>query len=268
VYVVGRQAKDAIIQRFDGSEWLTSFATREFGISAVWGSSPSDVWAVGAAIAHYNGKEWHTVAGNLEEMAEPDEQVNKSNLAGLSAIWGISASDIFIIGQGIVHYDGRRWTSADTPKIHRYPSVFRDAHLPFPTVDWVAKPFLRLYNAVSETSIRRWLRPAARIAATAIDDGNGGPLFMAISGSSATDIYVVGEAGFPLRAPILHYGRDHKWRTIDSGQEIGLGSVFCLPSGAAYAVGGGSWGILHYDGKPCNEPPAAQGWRRLLFWRH
>jgi predicted small lipoprotein YifL len=69
-------------------------------IHAVWGSSPSNVFAVGAGgnILHYDGKSWSSMLQSTPE--------------DLLAIWGSSATDVFAVGVGgtIVHYDGKGWS--------------------------------------------------------------------------------------------------------------------------------------------------------------
>ena len=65
----------------------------------VWGSSSSDVFAVGwsGTILHYEGREW-------SEMASGTTGVLKS-------VWGASPSDVFVAGryETILHYDGHAW---------------------------------------------------------------------------------------------------------------------------------------------------------------
>ncbi len=66
----------------------------------VWGSSSSDVFAVGWSgnILHYDGNEWSKMASGTAEV--------------LNAVWGSSSSDIFVVGryETILHYDGHTWS--------------------------------------------------------------------------------------------------------------------------------------------------------------
>ncbi len=81
----------------------------------IWGSAENDVYMVGApaetcsttscsgpasTISHYNGSSWSPVA-------------TENNSSTLYGIWGISATDIFAVGQSgtILHYDGSAWSS-------------------------------------------------------------------------------------------------------------------------------------------------------------
>jgi hypothetical protein len=62
----------------------------------VWGSSGSDVFAVGGGgtILHYNGFIWSSMASGTTN--------------GLRDVWGSSESDVFAVGEGgtILHYGG------------------------------------------------------------------------------------------------------------------------------------------------------------------
>lgn len=76
---------------------LLSFAKRD-----MWGSSASDIWAVGneGSIDHFNGITWAPFTSPVGET--------------LSGVWGNSASDVWAVGQGadsIIHFDGSAWTT-------------------------------------------------------------------------------------------------------------------------------------------------------------
>ncbi len=127
IFAVGKRAQlynnvlseTAIIFHFDGSRWSEMELPIDVsGLSAVWGTSVTNVYAVGrkgpypdseGVVIHYNGSTWQTVMdGGLAD--------------NLYAIWGSSASDIYAVGyqrhpdsvyydrQGVVlHYDGSVW---------------------------------------------------------------------------------------------------------------------------------------------------------------
>jgi hypothetical protein len=78
---------------------MSSSSTRR--LSGVWGSSSSDVFAIGeqGTILHYNGSDW-----------SPMTSGTTSNLEG---VWGASHSDVFAVGwEGTIrHYDGTTWSA-------------------------------------------------------------------------------------------------------------------------------------------------------------
>jgi hypothetical protein len=73
-------------------------------LHGVWGSSPSDVFAVGDAgtILHYNGTSWSIMTSGTT--------------CSLSDIWGSSSTDVFAVGHDgtILHYDGSNWHPMNT----------------------------------------------------------------------------------------------------------------------------------------------------------
>jgi len=110
VFFVG---EGGVIVRTDGVsvERMTSPTTAT--LFGAWGSSPTDVWAVGgdpfgttdaATILHFDGTEW-------------TETILASPLSGaLFKVWGTGSDDVWAVGQvGIaLHWDGVQWTPTDT----------------------------------------------------------------------------------------------------------------------------------------------------------
>jgi hypothetical protein len=86
---------------YDGHQWTLdpSQAVQSVGgFLSVWGSSASDVWAVGRMqMAHYDGHAWATVS------APPAALVQQS-------VWGSSPTDVWTSsGTTLWHYDGTSW---------------------------------------------------------------------------------------------------------------------------------------------------------------
>jgi hypothetical protein len=92
---------------YDGGGWSTMGGGVSYDLNGVWGSSPTDVYAVGAlnTILHYDGSSWSTMSSG-------------DSPSVLYAIWGSSATDVFVGGtqsEGyIFHYDGSSWSPMDT----------------------------------------------------------------------------------------------------------------------------------------------------------
>jgi hypothetical protein len=111
IYEFGTVHNASSLEHYDGVSWISDAnATWDFDnshaiyLGALWGSSPSDVYAlgtsVGGVLVHYDGKSW--------SKAPPPP------FAG-SRGWASSSSDSFLVGAGgrIVHFDGRSWS--ETP---------------------------------------------------------------------------------------------------------------------------------------------------------
>ena len=79
-------------------------------INSVWGTSPSNVYAVGNSgyIFHYDGKTWAVMKSGTDK--------------SLFSIWGVSSSDIFAVGDSctILNYNGNAWNVLFTLPIKYY----------------------------------------------------------------------------------------------------------------------------------------------------
>jgi hypothetical protein len=71
----------------------------------VWGSSPTDIWAVGSAglVMHWDGTSW--------------KEVETPAVGDLLSVSGSSWDNVFAVGLGgaILHYDGTSWTQQQMP---------------------------------------------------------------------------------------------------------------------------------------------------------
>ena len=67
----------------------------------VWGSSSTDVFAVGliGTIVHYDGSAWSAMSGGTTNR--------------LDGVWGSSSTDVFAVGDygTILHYNGSAWSA-------------------------------------------------------------------------------------------------------------------------------------------------------------
>lgn len=82
-------------------EWCWMFPQPQGNtLWSVWGSSGTDVWAVGdgGAIIHYAAGQWRSV---------PSTAKNR-----LWSVWGSAANDIWAVGDraALLHYDGQSWS--------------------------------------------------------------------------------------------------------------------------------------------------------------
>jgi hypothetical protein len=86
VFVVGTIDDRGIILHFDGNAWQEMPAPPTGPLLDVWGTSGSDVYAVGAGtLLHYDGQSW------TESLAATQR---------LSGVWGSSPTDVFAVGSG------------------------------------------------------------------------------------------------------------------------------------------------------------------------
>jgi hypothetical protein len=115
VYATGRDnfadpARGAIL-RYDGMQWFSVLSVENLVLNAVWGSSSSDVYAVGFQVEEQGDEQtvtgaiWHFDGNRWSAVTHPQVGI-------LDDVWGSSASDVYVVGEEglVLHYDGTAWT--------------------------------------------------------------------------------------------------------------------------------------------------------------
>lgn len=189
----------------------------------VWGATADDLWVVGGSdvdtppvLLHGDGEAWTPV--DVSEVAGESHALYK--------IWGRAADDIFAIGARglILHYDGAVWTREEAPTAATLIGLSGDD-------DEVVVAGGRASGVV----LRR--TPAGEWQALSFpeDEGFDGAVVEADGRAS-----VVGRRGFiaAFAPESLSYARE------ESGVTHELHSVFAVPGGPVFAVGG------HFDATP------------------
>jgi hypothetical protein len=167
-------------------------------LSDVWGSSPTDVYAVGnvhlfdapegdrAVILHYNGRQWSEV------LSQPNLQFRR--------IWGSSATDVYVTGNTLVpggsaseegvgaiwHFDGSSWSAGVSPTTSLLGAIWGSS-----ATD------IYLLAGAQGTSGTIWHFDG--VSWTPTNTGANG--LLDVWGSSATDVFVVGQNGTILHGP-------------------------------------------------------------------
>lgn len=73
-------------------------------LNDIWGSGPSDVWAVGAAgtILHWDGSAW--------------SMSSSGGTSALTGVWGSSSTDVWVVGPNdVLHRSGSSWAPVKVP---------------------------------------------------------------------------------------------------------------------------------------------------------
>jgi hypothetical protein len=150
-------------------------------LSGIWGSSATDVFAVGmsGSILHYDGSTWTTMT-------------NESGYY-LYGVWGTSASDVFAVGsRGIIlHYNGRTWTKMDSGTSQTINSVWCSSPSDVLAVAWNSLYYL-------DSNILRYDGSSWNVGTS----GTTASLDC-VWGNSSSDVFAVGGGG-----TILHWGQD------------------------------------------------------------
>ena len=208
VWSSGDGGRTGEVRHFDGHVWK-NVASAPTALQSVWGTSGSDVYAVGreGTILHFDGTAWSALSTGRGEWLE--------------GIWGSSPQDVFVAGgDSILHYDGAHWTRqyTSTPSLAVWGSSGHDVF------------------AVGGTNITHY--DGATWSAQA--SGATGNLF-GVWGSAPNDVFAVG-----LNGTILHYDGT-SWTPQESGTTQHLYDIWGSSKNDVFAVGAN--GILqHYDG--------------------
>ncbi len=120
VYIVGSGGK---VLMYDGVQYLDLNAPTDQTLTSVWGTSTTDVWAVGfdGLVLHYNGQGWEDRSPPLEVFFAEEETVPTGDaaVAARRNLWGVWANGpvgttemLYAVGdQGLVlQFTNGQWT--------------------------------------------------------------------------------------------------------------------------------------------------------------
>jgi hypothetical protein len=193
------------------SIWSSMSSGTTNNLLGVWGSSASDVFAVGnsGTILHYDGSTWSSMSSGTT-----------SHLRG---VWGSSASDVFAMGNSgtILHYDGSTWSPMTSGTTNTLRGIWGSS----------SSDVLVVANsgAILHYDGSTW---------SPMSSGTTNTLY-GVWGSSATDVFVMGASG-----TILHYDGS-VWSSMTSGTTNTLYGAWGTSPYDVFAVGR-TGTILHY----------------------
>lgn len=243
----------------DGWCWLLP-APQGNPLRAVWGSGPSDIYAVGDAytITHFDGSEWQVIASGLPA---------GERWLDYHAVWGFSPSDVFVAGDGgaIMHFDGQAWRShsgawmqeASPPAIHALWGESRSALyavgeggtiLRFDGARWTA----------AQSNTEESLNTIWGLSSSEIFVGGTGGTILRLQGSSWEPMFTDTEQEISALwsassdalfaaardGSVLRY-LGTQWRTIAQANGA-LDAIWGRSATDVFFAGGA--GLLHYDG--------------------
>ena len=265
--------EQTLIVHWDGKSWTQvpspnpGIEARLFGVHAL---SASNIWAVGeylegttdkTLIVHWDGTAWTQV---------PSPNVSGASQNALTAIRGISATDLWAVGSFvngnnvsqtlILHWNGTAWKVVPSPD----PSG--------PTLDqilygvagvsaqdaWAVGHFFN--GAVEKSMILHWNGTAWK-QVTSPNPGSQGTFLFGVRATSATNAWVVGVAynGVADKTLLVHWDGS-AWKQVKSpnpggaAQNNDLDAIAVTSANDAWAAGeyGNSGNIqtlvLHWDG--------------------
>lgn len=160
---------DAIIAHYDGASWSRTIAGSAFK-SSIWGSGPTDVYTLSTFdLMHFDGTTW--------------SEVSLNGGGGDGQVWGTSASDVWVMTDSyeLNHFDGATWEVIETDDfIGDLAAVWG----PAPDDLWAVGSA----GSIAHYDGSSWDEVAhQRIGAPYLR------LFLAVHGSSSTDVWAVGQ---------------------------------------------------------------------------
>lgn len=202
--------------RAGGKSWSVTQPAAGVALRGVWGNGTRNLLAVGdgGTILSYNGREWKTVSSGTE--------------SALQSIWGSvtdAGADIYTVGNGgtVLHTSGRGWTPVATNTTENLADIWGTG--------------AEVMAAGTNGTILNLTQSSSK---------NENYVLRSIWGSSATDVFAVGESG-----TVLHTDGS-SWTTMPSDTTQWLNAIWGDPqSGDVFAVGENG-AIIHYDGTTWN----------------
>jgi hypothetical protein len=212
---------NGIILKYNGTSWDESFEAGS-SISDIWGTSASNVYAVGGGtIYHYDGVTWTTV---YTSGVDPFYWIN--------GIWGTSEQDIVAVGFYtenseekfvILHYNGMDWSVMDTGSGGRLMSVWGSSGSDIFAVGY---PGIYHYDGSNWSQM--------------VSSGPLSTYVYAIWGTSGSNVF----AG-KMDGAIYHYDGT-SWTQMDTGgNNKVIWNIWGISANNVYA-GGNNGTILHY----------------------
>jgi len=236
--------------------WSAMTSDTTVQLNSVWGSSSSNVFAVGASgtILYYNGNAWSKMTSGITSLFPPS----------LNGVWGTGANDVFAVGDSgtIRYYNGNAWSKMTSGTIFQLNGVWGLSSSNVFAVG--ALGTIRKYNGTSwsgSSSGTLWqlnsvwgssssnvfavgaLGTIRKYDGTSWSGSSSGTLWQlnSVWGSSASNVFAVGNSG-----TIRKYNGT-SWSGMTSGTTKNLYGVWGTGANDVFAVGD-SGTVLHYNG--------------------
>ena len=210
-------------------------------LNAVTALSSSDVWAVGfdnssnlnesrTLTLHFDGTIWKTVP------SPNPGKCNQGNFGNvLTAISAVSSTDIWTVGYTFgcnallqpmsMHWDGTKWTVVTVAPLP-FDNNALNGVIAFASNNVFAAGYQTASNGAVNTLIEHWDGNSWTVM-TSANRNQTGNVLQAISGTSPTDIWAVGDAvapNVPVRTLVEHFDGT-KWSLVQSPNPLPTGSL-------------------------------------------
>lgn len=229
--------------KFDGSSWTSlTIGVSDKTLWDAWGSSPSDVYAASGQLVHYDGGSWS--AGSAP-----------TNLFG---VWGSSPSDVYFSGDRgtLFHYDGKSmWTPIVTGTSSPLFSI------------WGSSPTNIFIVGLNGTALHfdgQSVTPI-NLPNVTVESNGASEALGAVWGSSANDVWIGGgfTAGDVWHFDGTSWTKSTLWTSPGSTGQ-GVNGIWGTSSSDIWAVGESS--AFHFDGATWTSVPLPMTATLLRVW--
>lgn len=229
VWAVGHQnfILDGWALHWDGGSWALH-DLGDLAQGALWGvggTGPRDVWAVGrATLLRWDGSAWLPSAPGTED-------------TNYFAVWGAGRDDVWISGDGISHWDGRRVSRLNTDGLTGSTGLWGSG----PNDVWAVGNGFEHWDGAAWTSRDNGAREAIQ----------------GLWGSGPDNIWAVGVGGGAGTASTMMHWNGVSWISTALPGNMALRSLWGSGPGDIWAVGisrterGQNTGVaaVHWDGR-------------------
>lgn len=223
------------VQRFQGTSWSMAHPPGSFNVRALWGTAPTNLWAVGegGAIFHWDGTSWSAFNGA------------SATTTSLAAAWAASATAAWAVGENtLLRWDGTTWTPSTPPTAMALTGIWGSS----PSDVWMVGMSGDVAYHFTGSTWTPFSLPNASTNA-----------LRAIGGSGPTDVWAVGDAG-----TILHYGGSSWTGSVTSPATGSLTGVWADSPSEAWAVG--PLDLLHWSGAGWTATAVPSGFTPAAVW--
>jgi len=260
---------DETILHFDGNAWSgtaigpppeiiplddagSSITISERGLSAIAGSGPKDIWAVGGQsgfgggeILHFDGTKWSRDPGSSLSL-------------GLSAVWVGGPSEAWAVGRGVdpqrgtfLHWNGTAWSAIETGKVPGLYTIF-------PSSVWGSGP-----NDIWSVGTTRGAVQQGHVFhydgsswTESLTPGGHSMYFTAVWGTSPTDVWI-GE-GSAFNTKLEHWDGSSWTTTFLTSTASYVGAFAGQGPNDVWLTNQFNGGAWHFDGQTWQLMPGAK----------
>jgi hypothetical protein len=256
IWAVGRGENEPLIMHWNGAQWSVVSAPDtgwdENVLMRVKALAADDVWAVGegrdvggnyqALTLHWNGQTWSVVPS----------QVAGAEQSELWGVTGVSASDVWAVGQYtnpgdpwtrtlIMRWNGEQWSLVPSPNVGPGGNILRDVEATGANDAWAVGYYYQDTSCCKHTLTLRWdgaqwSHVASPNASTVQND------LYNVTALSTNEVWAVGEYGDPTQGGALAMRWSGlEWSLVPAGgngyREAPLFGIAPLSSSYVWAVG-------------------------------